>query len=255
MPSELRAGIAGTGFIGAVHARSARLAGARIVAVAASSLDSAQRAAQALGAERAFASAEELVAGSGHRRRAHLHAEPPAPAAGRGGARRRQARHLREAAGARRDRRAAARRCRRRHRSAGRRAVRLPLLPDRARGAPARQRRADRRAAPAARRVPAGLAAARRRRQLARRRDARRPLARLRRHRLALVRPGAVHLRPSDRASVRAPADGAARAPGRRRPARVRRCRRQRPAARGHDRGRRRRPLRDRPGARSERSP
>ncbi len=61
MPSELRAGIAGTGFIGTVHARSARLAGARISAVAASSPESAQRAAKALGADRAFASAEELV--------------------------------------------------------------------------------------------------------------------------------------------------------------------------------------------------
>ena len=62
MPSELRAGIAGAGFIGAVHARSARRAGARIAGVAASSAQSAQQAAQALGAERAFASAEELVA-------------------------------------------------------------------------------------------------------------------------------------------------------------------------------------------------
>jgi predicted dehydrogenase len=62
MPSELRVGIAGTGFIGAVHARSARLAGARIAGVAASSPQSAQRAAQALGADHAFASAEELVA-------------------------------------------------------------------------------------------------------------------------------------------------------------------------------------------------
>ena len=61
MSSELRAGIAGAGFIGSVHARSARLAGARISAVAASSLESAQRAAKALGAERAVASAEELV--------------------------------------------------------------------------------------------------------------------------------------------------------------------------------------------------
>ncbi len=61
MPSELRAGIAGSGFIGAVHARSARLAGARLTAVAASSLASAQRAARDLGAERAFASAEQLV--------------------------------------------------------------------------------------------------------------------------------------------------------------------------------------------------
>src|SRR3954470_23322187 len=58
---ELRAGIAGTGFIGAVHARSARLAGARLAGVAASSPQSAQRAAAALGAERAYESAEALV--------------------------------------------------------------------------------------------------------------------------------------------------------------------------------------------------
>src|SRR3954464_12305508 len=61
MASELRAGIAGAGFIGAVHARSARLAGARIAAVAASTPDSARNAADAFGAERAAASAEELV--------------------------------------------------------------------------------------------------------------------------------------------------------------------------------------------------
>jgi len=61
MEGELRAGIAGTGFIGSVHARSARLAGARVVAVAASSLQSAERAAAQLGADRALASAEELV--------------------------------------------------------------------------------------------------------------------------------------------------------------------------------------------------
>ena len=57
----LQAAIAGTGFIGAVHARSARLAGARLVGVAASSPESAQAAAAELGADRAFASAEELV--------------------------------------------------------------------------------------------------------------------------------------------------------------------------------------------------
>ena len=61
MPTELRAGIAGAGFIGGVHARSLRRAGARLSAVASSSLESAQRAARALGAERAVASAEELV--------------------------------------------------------------------------------------------------------------------------------------------------------------------------------------------------
>jgi predicted dehydrogenase len=58
----LRIGIAGTGFIGRVHARSARLAGGRLVAVAASSPESAEQAATAVGAERACGSAEELVA-------------------------------------------------------------------------------------------------------------------------------------------------------------------------------------------------
>ena len=58
----LRVAIAGTGFIGAVHARSARLAGARVVGVAASSPESARLAATALGAERAFETAEELAA-------------------------------------------------------------------------------------------------------------------------------------------------------------------------------------------------
>src|SRR3954467_9015553 len=61
MSRGVRVAIAGTGFIGAVHARSARLAGASLVGVAASTPESARRAAAALGAERAFASAEELV--------------------------------------------------------------------------------------------------------------------------------------------------------------------------------------------------
>jgi predicted dehydrogenase len=59
---ELRVGIAGAGFIGAVHARSARLAGARVAGVAASTPESAQRAADRLGASKAYASAEALVA-------------------------------------------------------------------------------------------------------------------------------------------------------------------------------------------------
>ena len=58
-------GIAGTGFIGRVHARSALLAGGRLVGVAASSAESAQATAALLGAERAYASAEELVADPG----------------------------------------------------------------------------------------------------------------------------------------------------------------------------------------------
>ncbi|MDW5594369.1 Gfo/Idh/MocA family oxidoreductase [Conexibacter stalactiti] len=59
--APLRAGIVGAGFIGAVHARSALLAGGRVTAVAASSEASARAAASRLGAARACASAEELV--------------------------------------------------------------------------------------------------------------------------------------------------------------------------------------------------
>jgi predicted dehydrogenase len=62
MPTELRAAIAGTGFIGAVHARSARLAGGRVVGVTASTPERSERAAEQLGADRAFPTAEALVA-------------------------------------------------------------------------------------------------------------------------------------------------------------------------------------------------
>ena len=83
MGDQLRVAIAGTGFIGRVHAHAVRVAGARLVAVAASTPESAERAAKALGAERA----ERLRRGHGrgrrHRRPAHLHAEPPPRAAGR----------------------------------------------------------------------------------------------------------------------------------------------------------------------------
>jgi predicted dehydrogenase len=58
---EMRAGIIGAGFVGRVHARSARLAGARISGVAASSPERGDEARDELGAERGFASAEELV--------------------------------------------------------------------------------------------------------------------------------------------------------------------------------------------------
>ncbi len=56
-----RVGIAGTGFIGAVHARAAKLAGARLVGVAASTPERSAQAARRLGAERAFDSAEALA--------------------------------------------------------------------------------------------------------------------------------------------------------------------------------------------------
>ena len=62
MGQAVNAAIVGTGFIGQVHARSALLAGGRIVGVSASTPESAARAAERIGAERAFASSEELVA-------------------------------------------------------------------------------------------------------------------------------------------------------------------------------------------------
>src|SRR5688572_1576897 len=57
----LRVGIAGAGFIGAVHAHAARRAGARVVGVAASSPASARDAAGRIGAEEAFDDAMALA--------------------------------------------------------------------------------------------------------------------------------------------------------------------------------------------------
>ena len=138
---QLRVGIAGTGFIGGVHARSARLAGARVVAVAASSSKSAEAAAAALGAERAAPSAEELVQDPELDvvhicTPNHLH-QPLAEAALAAG------KHVvcekplaMDAAGA-----ELARGGGRRGEPPGRGSVRVPLLPDRSRGARARARR------------------------------------------------------------------------------------------------------------------
>jgi predicted dehydrogenase len=62
----LRAAVAGaTGFIGPVHARAARLAGAELAGVSASTPERAREAAQRLGAERAFDSPEELAVADG----------------------------------------------------------------------------------------------------------------------------------------------------------------------------------------------
>jgi predicted dehydrogenase len=62
MEERLRVGIVGTGFVGRLHARAARLAGAHLAGVAASSAERAAVARAELGAERAFGGAEELVA-------------------------------------------------------------------------------------------------------------------------------------------------------------------------------------------------
>jgi predicted dehydrogenase len=61
----LRSAVVGTGFVGGIHARSIRLAGARLVAVAGSSPESGRRAADQLGAEQSFASGEGLVEADG----------------------------------------------------------------------------------------------------------------------------------------------------------------------------------------------
>jgi predicted dehydrogenase len=58
----LRVGIIGSGFVGRIHARSAGLAGARVVAVASSTPERAAEARRELGAERSHGSAEELIA-------------------------------------------------------------------------------------------------------------------------------------------------------------------------------------------------
>ncbi len=58
----LRAGILGAGFIGRVHARSARLAGGTIAGVVASTPERSAEAGRALGAARDFGGAEELIA-------------------------------------------------------------------------------------------------------------------------------------------------------------------------------------------------
>ena len=65
MSSRLRVGIAGTGFIGGVHARSAILAGGVLAGVAASDPARSRAAASRMGAERAFDSAAALVEADG----------------------------------------------------------------------------------------------------------------------------------------------------------------------------------------------
>lgn len=57
----LRVGIAGTGFVGVIHAHAARRAGARITGVAASTPANAKEAAVRVGAEQAFPDAEALA--------------------------------------------------------------------------------------------------------------------------------------------------------------------------------------------------
>lgn len=59
--TRLNVAVIGAGFIGGVHARSARLAGARLVAVMASSPERSVAAAQQMGAERALRSLDDLV--------------------------------------------------------------------------------------------------------------------------------------------------------------------------------------------------
>jgi predicted dehydrogenase len=57
-----RVAIVGTGFIGAVHAHAVRAAGGQVVGVAASTAERSRAAAERLGAERGYATAEEAIA-------------------------------------------------------------------------------------------------------------------------------------------------------------------------------------------------
>ena len=231
---QLRVGIAGTGFIGAVHARCARLAGARVVSrrgvVAGERREGRDGAAGGAGR----ASAEELVAGPGARRRAHLHPQPPPRAARHGCAGGRQARGLREAA----------RHGRRRGRGAGRRRG-APTGPHAAvpfvyrfyptvREARERVRGGETGAVHLVHgTLSPGLAPATRGRELAGGRGPRRRVARLRRHRLALVRPRGVRDRPPARPALGADDHRGSRAPRRLRPACLRGRRRGRRRLRG----------------------
>jgi predicted dehydrogenase len=62
MTARFRAGIIGAGFMGTVHAHAVRAAGGVVSRVAGPTPEAAEQAAQRLGAERAAASVEELVA-------------------------------------------------------------------------------------------------------------------------------------------------------------------------------------------------
>ena len=59
---KLRVGIVGGGFMGRVHGRSALVAGAQVVGAVGSVTDRAEAAAEATGAERGFATLDELLA-------------------------------------------------------------------------------------------------------------------------------------------------------------------------------------------------
>jgi len=61
MRSEVGVAVVGIGFMGTAHARAARLAGGRVVGVAASTPERAKDAAARLGADRGFVSADALV--------------------------------------------------------------------------------------------------------------------------------------------------------------------------------------------------
>ncbi|KHK95894.1 oxidoreductase [Microbacterium mangrovi] len=64
MPDAIRAGFAGGGFMGAVHTRAARAAGADLVAITSSSAARASRAAEELGVRTGAATVGEVVAAS-----------------------------------------------------------------------------------------------------------------------------------------------------------------------------------------------
>ena len=212
MSRGVRVAIAGTGFIGAVHARSARLAGASLVGVAASSPESARRApprsapsARSTAPRKWSPPTDVDVVHICTPNHLHVPLAEAALAAGKHVILEKPIALDAESAQAITD-------AGRERGPDRRRPVRLPLLPHGARGARARAHREHRPVRLIHGTLPAGLAAAPDRRQLARRGGPRRRVARLRRHRLALVRPRRVRHRPSHHAPVRAHEDRAPRA-------------------------------------------
>ena len=190
-------GLVGAGFVGPHHVDAVRRLGfVDIVAVAGSTEASGRQKAEALGARRGYGSYQALIDDPDvqvvhNATPNYLHYEVTSAALAKG-----QARRLGQAAGD--DRRgveAAGRRGearRRRHR----RHVQLPRQPARAAGAAGDRARRHRHAALSARPLPAGLAAQGDRLLVAARSGEGRRVVGARRHRLALVRPGAAPDRP-----------------------------------------------------------
>ena len=197
-------GIVGAGFVGPHHVDAVRRLGfVDVVAVAGSSEASAKAKAEALGRREGLRQLRGAARRSGRPGRAQRHAQLPALPGQRRGDRQGQARRLRQAAGddGGRGEEAPRRRQQGRHRPRGH--VQLSRQPAGPAGAARDRARRHRQAALPRRSVPAGLAAQGHRLLVAARARQGRRVVCARRHRIALVRPGAAHQRPADHRGAR----------------------------------------------------